>query len=555
MASGVTQDTKPAVVAVAAFVVALALRLLNAPLAFDHGRPQLSPVDELYHWKRISFSAAHFPQVLEFDSDRQAFCPWPPLYDLTAGGAARLLGGRDSESVLRRIVWFPPLLGAAFVAIASFIIARHFGALAAIAAALALAASPFLVTQSSIGNIDHHFLEWPLAFAILGAAASRRGALLGVALIAALFVQTALIIAAALAFVVLFLFRDRRAGAIGFAIAAIAVAAYRITRGAGYPNSPWFLGWPHVALLAGLAIALRKRPLAIVAGAALAALALPSLIEGSHFLAGDPWLGTIIEFQPIWKARGADLLSLLVGLGAGAILVWPLAWRRREWSIALFAIAYLLLTLSSRRFWSVGIPLLALAGAVYASTIRSRVLQIVALAAIALPPPVQLALWLQHPTPPAGPDERQWIRAAEFLRSRPGGRVLAPWWLGHAIDVIGGHGVVIDNFGNMPDRIAFARANEALLSRDETALARYCQANGIRFVVLTNPLLGVRDAAAVIGETTNPGPAAWWWRTWFSRRAQQFTLVYDNWRPEWQGAWMAHAPAIEIWELHVREHR
>jgi len=68
-------------------------------------------------------------------------------------------------------------------------------------------------------------------------------------------------------------------------------------------------------------------------------------------------------------------------------------------------------------------------------------------------------------------------------------------------------------------------------------------------------LLGVRDAAAVIGETTNPGPAAWWWRTWFSRRAQQFTLVYDNWRPEWQGAWMAHAPAIEIWELHVREHR
>jgi len=325
MASGVTQDTKPAVVAVAAFVVALALRLLNAPLAFDHGRPQLSPVDELYHWKRISFSAAHFPQVLEFDSDRQAFCPWPPLYDLTAGGAARLLGGRDSESVLRRIVWFPPLLGAAFVAIASFIIARHFGALAAIAAALALAASPFLVTQSSIGNIDHHFLEWPLAFAILGAAASRRGALLGVALMAALFVQTALIIAAALAFVVLFLFRDRRAGAIGFAIAAIAVAAYRITRGAGYPNSPWFLGWPHVALLAGLAIALRKRPLAIVAGAALAALALPSLIEGSHFLAGDPWLGTIIEFQPIWKARGADLLSLLVGLGAGAILVWPLA--------------------------------------------------------------------------------------------------------------------------------------------------------------------------------------------------------------------------------------
>src|SRR5438132_5300426 len=534
MASGVTQDTKPAVIAGAAFVVALALRLLNAPLAFDHGRPRLSPVDELYHWKRISFSAAHFPQVLEFDPDRQAFCPWPPLYDLTAGGAARLLGGRDSESVLRRIVWFPPLLGAACVAIASFLIALHFGALAAMAAALALAASPFLVTQSSLGNIDHHFLEWPLAFAIVGAVASRRGVLLAVALIAALFVQPALIIAAALAFVVLFIRRDSRVGAIGFAIAAVAIAVYRITRGVGYPNSPWFLGWPHLALLAGAAIALRKQPLAIVAGAAVAALALPSLIEGSHFLAGDPWLRTIIEFQPIWKARGGDLLSLLVGLGAGAILVWPLVWRRRELPIALFAIVFLLLTLSSRRFWSVGIPLLALAGVAYASTIRSRVLQIVALAAIALPPPIQLALWMQHPTPPVDADERQWIRAAEFLRSHPGGRILAPWWLGHTIDVIGGHGVVIDNFGNMPDRIVFERANEALLSRDEATLARYCQANGIRYLVLTNPLLGVRDAAAVIGEA-NPGAAAWWWRTWFSRRAQQFGLVYDNWRPEWQG--------------------
>ena len=43
----------------AAFVVALALRLLNF-----HRRPAQSsrPLDELYHWKRMSFSALHFPQ-------------------------------------------------------------------------------------------------------------------------------------------------------------------------------------------------------------------------------------------------------------------------------------------------------------------------------------------------------------------------------------------------------------------------------------------------------------------------------------------------------------
>src|SRR5438552_3804517 len=255
--------SRPLVIAIIAFLAALALRVANAPMAFAGGAPQISPVDELYHWKRMAFSASHVPQVLEFDPDRAAFCPWPPLYDLTAGAAARILGARDADAVLRRIVWFPPLLGEAFVGIA---------------------------------------------------------------------------------------------------------ALCRLTRAAGHPGGPWFLGWTHVALLAGAAIALRKRPIWIACGVGVALLALPSRLDGARFFTGDPWLRTIVEFQPIWKARDGDLLSLLVGLGAGVLFVWPLAidaWRRREaarGTIALFAIIYLLLTLSSRRFWSVGIPLLALAG-------------------------------------------------------------------------------------------------------------------------------------------------------------------------------------------------
>jgi len=65
------------------FAVALGVRLLNAPYIFEgSGKPRITPVDELYHWKRIAYSAAHFPHVLEFDRDRGvggAFCPWPPL--------------------------------------------------------------------------------------------------------------------------------------------------------------------------------------------------------------------------------------------------------------------------------------------------------------------------------------------------------------------------------------------------------------------------------------------------------------------------------------------
>src|SRR5256885_16643236 len=102
------------------FVLALACRFLNAPYAFEGGRPRIAPVDELYHWKRMAYSAAHFPRVLELDRDRGvsgAFCPWPPLYDALGGGTARLLGASSSTDVLERIIWFPPILFALFTEI------------------------------------------------------------------------------------------------------------------------------------------------------------------------------------------------------------------------------------------------------------------------------------------------------------------------------------------------------------------------------------------------------------------------------------------------------
>ncbi|MEA2236695.1 MAG: dolichyl-phosphooligosaccharide-protein glycotransferase [Thermoanaerobaculia bacterium] len=258
----------PRILALLAFTIALAVRLLNAPFIFESGAPRIAPVDEAYHWKRIAFSAAHFPHVLEFDRDRGiggAFCPWPPLYDVTAGGAARLLGAHDANAVLKRVVWFPPLLFALFVGLTVFTLASVYGELVAILCGIALATSPFLVTTSWIGSIDHHFLEPPLTFAILGAtclalrARDRRqqliaGILLGAAITAAMFVQTALLVAAALAFVILFLWSDGVAAASGFAVAAIAVTLYRVTRAPGFPDNQWFLGWTHAALFAGAAV-------------------------------------------------------------------------------------------------------------------------------------------------------------------------------------------------------------------------------------------------------------------------------------------------------------
>jgi asparagine N-glycosylation enzyme membrane subunit Stt3 len=540
------------------FAVALAVRLLNAPYIFDTaGKPRIAPVDELYHWKRMSYSAAHVPHVLEFDRDRGiggAFCPWPPLYDVAAGGAARLLGAEDADEVLTRIIWFPPLLFALFTGLTVLVLARSCGIIAAILTGIALATSPFLVTPSWIGSIDHHFLEPALTFAILGAASLgmrartrrehiRAGILLGLAITAAMFVQTALLISAALAFALLFLWSDCVAATYGFAIAAIAVALYRLTRAPGFPDNQWFLGWTHASLFAAAAVASaivvsrpRWRIIALLAGAAVVLgtpSVLNSLLTGAHFFGGNRWLKTIQEFQPLWRAHLPDLASVLTGLSGGMVLVWFLLVRalrtrdRTRLAVAIFALAYLGLTITSRRFWIIAIPLLALAGALYVPLIVRKRLAIVSALAIALSPPLQLAGWLITPMLPVPPNQQQWLRATSFIQTLPPGRVLGPWSMGHAIDVEGKHPVIIDNFGTMPDEKTFDVAQQALIEGDETTLAAYCDAAGVRYLALEPPLPGIASANVILGTKRAP-ESTWWWRVWHGQQPKQFRLLWSQ---------------------------
>src|SRR5205085_12388783 len=132
-----------------------------------------------------------------------------------------------------------------------------------------------------------------------------------------------------------------------------------------------------------------------------------------------------------------DWMSHAAGFSIGAVLVWDLARRairdrdKISGAIVIFALAYFPLAISSRRFEATAIPLVALAGAVDAAMILRRNAAMFAAAAIALIPAVQLALWMLHPLPPITAEQAAWIRASDFLRSRPPGRVLAPWSLGH----------------------------------------------------------------------------------------------------------------------------
>jgi hypothetical protein len=485
------------------------------------------PFDDMYHLKRIAWSAAHFPRVLAFDPDRGfhgAWCPWPPLYDATLGGVARLFG-------MNTVLWLPAIGTALFAAVLAWLTARRFGLAAGGVAGVLVAAHPYLIPVSSVGAVDHHWAEPLLAMMILGLTVdggrwTRRlvgddrrlapdahralsSCLLGLAITAALFVQTALLVTAGLAFLALFFVLDEpRRGAISFAIPAIAVAIYRLAQPASYPSNPWFLGWPHAAVLAAAAVACgarcfgAKRLVALAVGTLCILPVLPPVLAGTRFFGGDPWLESITEFQPMFHDAGG-IGTDLANLTGGAFLVFAIARRHRV--VALFTIAYLLLSLTSHRFLVPAVPLFALAAAIAISEAKTCRLAFAAIAIALLPTLAYDAYALSEE--PAPEDSTRAIAAA-VLRLPPG-RVLAVWSAGHAIDVAGRHPVVLDNFGSMPDPAVFEQGSRALLATTEGGLVRWCRAHGIRYVVFAETPR-IASTAASIGMQIDPRTTVWW---------------------------------------------
>jgi hypothetical protein len=512
--------TRRTLVALAVFVAALAVRTA--------GPRTIGPYDEAYHWKRIAWVAGpsadeaprltHGLTALDFDVDRGfagAFCPWPPLYDLAMGTFARIVG-------LQSILWVPPVALAAFAALMAFFWSRgadgHRELMSGAVAGLTIASAPYLIGISRVAAIDHHWVEPLLVLAILAAILRRSAAGLAMAMIAALFVQTALIVGCGLAFFAIVLVqrdaRAARAGAIAFAIAAAVVVIYRATRPLTYPSSAWFLGWTHAALLGAAAIvcgvaAVRSRWLALACGAAVVAPFSASFYSGARFFAGDPWLQSIIEFQPMFREPsriGTDLAN--VGGGVVALILAMAIGKRSKESrtrdalghtgvpvIALFSIVYLVLAISSRRFLVPAIALFAIAGAIAAASSRKHVA--IAAVLLTLAPPIVYDVYALANRDRGVPHAA--VSLAAEVRPLPPGRVLAPWHAGHAIDVFGRHAVVIDNFGSMPDSQTFAEANGALIETSPSRLAAWCHAHGIRYLALTNPDLHLPAAAAARG--------------------------------------------------------
>jgi asparagine N-glycosylation enzyme membrane subunit Stt3 len=604
-------------IAAAVLLAGFLARVANLGQALPAGAPRLGPFDELYHAFRMDEVAAGPGRVAAFDpgrGPRGAFCPWPPLYDSAAGSAARLLGARDADGMLRRVFWLPPVAGALFAAAASFLLALRLDPRSGFLGGLAISLAPPFLEASRVGAIDHHFLEPMLLVAIAGASAALARAVtargrwtsavaLGAAISLALFVQPALLLAAGAAFATLLLFAgpdEQRGGALALLLPAIAILLFRAAQPAGYPESSWYLGTAHAACLAGAAAAsagaafLSRRGIgrgATIAAAipfgALVAAAFPgaaaAILPGARFFRGDPWLDTIVEFQPLFDRGWAGAGEALASLGGGALLFLAGAAgffgggpsRRR---LAVFALFYLGATVVTRRFLVPAAPLLAVAGAVALFDWRRRGgARAAALAGGVLVAPGLLGALPLLARPPAAVPARAIpiLRAAESLRAVPGGgRVLSSWSWGHAFHVAGGRPVVVDNFGASIGQTDFQNALGIVLSPREDAVAAWCRQTGVRFVALENPLTYLTVQAQAIGLSpslfvrADPGAPpritpgmrfSFWWRAYFDRGAaveeprrraaafRHFRLLYAD--AAVSGSGRFEGPAVQIWEL------
>jgi hypothetical protein len=611
-----TGRTRATFLAAAVFGVALVCRLVGLSEAVS-GHPEVPPADDLYHAKRIVHTALRFPRLLDFDSlrgTRGAFCPWPPLYDWTAGALAHASGAETPEGVLALVCWIPPIVSSLFAALVAFVTARRLGLLSGAAAGFAVGLSWPILEGSRFGSLDHHFLEPLFASAVACATAAilerggdaRRAILLGCSIAAGLLVQPALLVAAALCAAAFLLFASGAgplgAGAAGFGLAILPVAAYRVTRAPGFPESAWYLGAPHIAALAGAAAALavaavltargvpgwRARLLGVLFGGTLV-LGVPAaartFLGGARFLGGDPWLDQIQEFRPLLAGRTPmDAVAVL----GGGLLLFPLAavsaWRRGPGGkvLTLFAVAYVGATVLRERFACLAAALLVYPAAFLIESLwrrGRRALAFGAAAALVLPSVVAVSPSLFHPAPIVPLVARPALRVARLLRgtSPRAGRVLAPWSWGHVIDVVGERGAVLDNFGSWIGEPEFSGAISALLSTREERLAEWCRRNGVEWVVFDNPLLRLPATAAMLElpggaylrppsvpggapHITHLMQATVWWRAYFERgRARPergmagaplrlFVPVYDDPDPSWEPAPFA-GPALSVWRL------
>jgi dolichyl-diphosphooligosaccharide--protein glycosyltransferase len=157
------------------FLSALAVRAVTWRSVYQGEGVHPFGYDAFYHLRRIQYSVANFPAVLNFDPfinfPHGAQPIWPPTFDWLLAAVFRLVLGSDQPERLERIaMWLPPLLGAATVVLLYFLALRLSSRVVAFLAAGILCILPAHFYYSQLGFLDHHVAVALLATLMLVAA-------------------------------------------------------------------------------------------------------------------------------------------------------------------------------------------------------------------------------------------------------------------------------------------------------------------------------------------------------------------------------------------------
>jgi dolichyl-diphosphooligosaccharide--protein glycosyltransferase len=347
--------------ALAAGLLALAVRALPAPTVLETGGVVALEPDAYYHLRRVVWTATHFPRFLWRDSylnyPHGGEAIWTPALDWSLAALGRwLVGPGDLAGLERLAVWLPPVLGALTVAALVLLLRRRHAPIA-LGAGLLLAILPAHFWYSQLGFLDHHAaVAWLTTFALFAGAwlfewDGREGAragvpralALGIALGAALLVWPGCLLHVAIAEAALLarlIWLPSRTGAAFAALAALSQATaaalvaplalgrtWQVWGGAspvvlsGF-QPVWLAVWTAGFAVYAIVAHSRELPSRLVralcaAGAPLAALAggmllVPglreSLSDAPLWLArAEPFQSQVEESSPLyWSARGFD---------------------------------------------------------------------------------------------------------------------------------------------------------------------------------------------------------------------------------------------------------
>ncbi len=516
--------------------------------------------DSAYHARRVlmtveggTFLPPVFDPLEAWPQGARAL--WPPLHDASVAFLARLGGSTRSDPGRGMVTAaaFPVLEGIGLIFAVALLARRLAGEpLAGIVAAWLAAASPVLALGSKFGTIDHHLTEALLTVALsafltapalerdglkeaLGAAAGWAalvlaslgffgGVVLGVGILGAGAAVSQLLPGTSPA--------SRVAGrlSLGFGLGALMLPFFASLRVTPDSADPWRLGPSYVILLGaaatGLAAVSIIRSLAArsvgpewpvpAAGLALGFFAMllqppaawRAITRGLGFFGADPWLATIVEFQPPWKVPLAWLGTSPAGPVAFACVLLAVVLASRSSDVrarlrravpVLFAFAaFTLLELRQARFTLVWISLTCIsAGVLWSACRHGRPMVTGGLVGVAVLGFVfggmtQALAFAGATFDPGGAVWRdttglrigRGIRATAPGTGSPQG-VLAPWDWGHHIVLASGAPVVLTPFGSMVG--GFQRGMEVFLATDLRSAVAGLDALKVGWVAVGHP--------------------------------------------------------------------